>query len=166
MKLNVVVLLVFLMLFVLVLSAAVFGGIWYFGSYATTTTTTSTTTTTTTTTTSITVTSTSTTSTSTSTTTITSFYVCEKAPQETKQVMTRCYGKIAKEWRNYTIECGIVYKLINSNQEPYDDWRAKVYENTCYYTSEKVSISVGSMATCEIPKDVKLSKEAELVIED
>jgi hypothetical protein len=89
--------------------------------------------------------------------------VCEKTAEDTVMAETRCYGKIGREYRNYTIKAEVVYKIANPSQEPYDDWRVKVNEDTCQYTSWKVSISVGSMATCEIPRNLTRTTPAKLV---
>jgi len=134
----------------LLLLAAFAGGVWYYMEYSTTSTSTSTTSSTSSTSTS----STSSTSTTTSSTTSTlpSFYVCEKEVTGNQSVVTRCQGKMTREWVNTTLRCDIVYALANPNQTPYADSRVKVDGDTCYYTSTSISMGVGSMLTCETPK--------------
>jgi len=97
---------------------------------------------------------------------VTTFYVCDKTFSESTTVQTVCYGKQAKEYRNTTLKADVTYALSNAVQNQYSDYTTRVDGDTCQYTSSKVAISVGSMLSCEIPKDVKYTCKARLVIEE
>lgn len=146
----------------LVLMIAAGAGYLYFTEYGTTTT--STTTTSTTSTSSTTTTSTTSTS-STSTTTVTSFYVCNIEYDESKDVDTRCFGKISKEYTTHPIRADITYELVNPVQDYYNGLQVKVAGGKCDYVSSEVRITVGSMETCEIPRNLTAQTNAKKITE-
>ena len=131
---------------------------------ATTTTTSSTTTTESTTTTSTTETTSTliTATTSSTTTTVKPFYVCEKELRRTEDVQTRCYSKIGKEWSDTKLRSEVENILNNTQIGVYEFDKAVVDEDTCFYNAKKISFTVGSFSTCEIPKR-NCTVEAELV---
>jgi|GEM_PF-3862446 len=154
MKLNkkhVIILLFAIFLLFMAFAVSIGIGYYYFTEYNTTTTSTSTSTTST----STTSTTTTTITSSTSTTTITTFNVCENTLEETKEIETRCYGKLSGVYSTHPMRSYITYELANTDKEFYNSVQSIISGDTCQYTSSRVRISVGSMETCEIPQNLK-----------
>ncbi|MFH1836367.1 MAG: hypothetical protein ABH851_09285 [Methanobacteriota archaeon] len=156
MKLNtkhVIIILIAIFLLFMAFAVSIGVGYYYFTEYSTTTTSTSTSSTSTSTTSTTTTTTTSTSSTS--TTTITTFNVCENTLEETKEIETRCYGKLSGVYSTHPMRTYITYELTNFDKEVYNSVQSTISGDTCQYTSTQVRITVGSMETCEIPQDLK-----------
>jgi hypothetical protein len=102
-----------------------------------------------------------TTTTSTTSTTLEPFFLCRREISQTEFVETRCFSKNEREYYNTSMKSSVDYVLNNTVIGEYPGNKAKVRERNCTYYAEKISFTVGSFSSCEIPRTRRYTVEAE-----